>query len=259
MITISTTVAEHLKKMGACSEAVAYSENYDTAEEAWKSCLRGDWMLWIITKINKSNPWSEGRKKILGICLDCAETVHPLIHQCSRGHDEIRVLRRWVSGEVDVEEAIQARNRLYETNYANVPACKEQFMRIYLASRYGRIEQLRIVRKRLCDLGHVATSRWLDTERARVSDWGSLIDCRAKHALIDLDDVLTADCVISFTEEPGSVNGKRGGRHVEFGVALQAGKEASRCRMAGECLSLSPKSRVFRGCGISIGSYEPRK
>ena len=100
-------------------------------------------------------------------------------------------------------------------------------MKIYLAGRYGRLEQFRELRSNLHELGHIVTSRWLDTNWSRNVDSGSSAapeEHREKFALIDIQDVLSADCVINFTEEPDSTNGKRGGRHVEFGIALQAGK-----------------------------------
>lgn len=99
-------------------------------------------------------------------------------------------------------------------------------MKIYLAGRYGRREQLKSVRDELTRLGHEVTSRWLDTEWAPTDGSSSTAppEYREKYCLIDLEDVLASECVISFTEEPDSGNGKRGGRHVEFGVALQAGK-----------------------------------
>lgn len=45
-----------------------------------------------------------------------------------------------------------------------------------------------------------------------------------KWALEDLEDLMRADCCISFTCEPGKPQGRnRGGRHVEFGYALARG------------------------------------
>lgn len=80
-------------------------------------------------------------------------------------------------------------------------------MKIYLAARYGRRDEVREIRDELLALGHEVVSRWLDTD----SDNN------------DMEDLLSADCLISFAEEPSSPHG-RGGRHVEFGAALQAGK-----------------------------------
>lgn len=99
-------------------------------------------------------------------------------------------------------------------------------MKIYLAARYSRIEELRNLREELQRMGHEVTSRWLDTDWERTSNGSSVAppEYREKHCLIDLEDVRAADCCISFTEEPNSPHGKKGGRHVEFGVALQDGK-----------------------------------
>lgn len=100
-------------------------------------------------------------------------------------------------------------------------------MKIYLAARYGRRDQLRELRSFLQAMGHVVTSSWLDSE------WKSVGSDAPSHAppgerekacnqnLVDLDN---ADCCISFTEDPASADGKRGGRHVEFGYALAKGK-----------------------------------
>lgn len=100
-------------------------------------------------------------------------------------------------------------------------------MIVYLAARYSRRDELRQVRDELQRRGHVVSSRWLDTDWERRPDGGSTVapdEHRVRYCLIDLEDVLAADCLVSFTEEPNSVHGKRGGRHVEYGVALQAGK-----------------------------------
>jgi hypothetical protein len=90
-------------------------------------------------------------------------------------------------------------------------------MKAYLASRYSQREVLKAYREDLRRIGVEVTSRWLDT------DWpferGSSAtppEHREKYAVIDMEDIIAADMVISF-----SANGKgRGGRHVEFGVGL---------------------------------------
>lgn len=47
-------------------------------------------------------------------------------------------------------------------------------------------------------------------------------ELRAKFAMDDWEDVTSAHLVINFTEPPRS-NASRGGRHVEFGIALSRG------------------------------------
>lgn len=100
-------------------------------------------------------------------------------------------------------------------------------MRIYLCSRYSRRDEMRAVREQLQQRGHEVTSRWLDTDWERKDDSGSSAappEWREKYAAIDAVDVLSADCLVAFTEEPRSAVGSRGGRHVEFGIALAMNK-----------------------------------
>lgn len=111
-------------------------------------------------------------------------------------------------------------------------------MKVYLASRYGRREELCRYRAELEALGHDVTSRWLngthqipDAGTPIGDDGEALIEgddglasestalLREQFALEDVGDLLAADCVVSFTEPPRST-ASRGGRHVEFGMAV---------------------------------------
>jgi len=108
-------------------------------------------------------------------------------------------------------------------------------MKIYLAARYSRREELAQYRIELQELGHIVQARWLDGEH-QLSNDGTPIgesgealvevgqpECaaklRTKFALDDWEDVNAAELVISFTEAPRS-KPNRGGRHVEYGIAL---------------------------------------
>lgn len=114
-------------------------------------------------------------------------------------------------------------------------------MKIYLASRYSRRYELIGVRAVLEKLGHSVTSRWLNGDH-QISDTGlgptsRLGDDaeRIRFACEDWEDVLAADWVISFTEEPRAIN-SRGGRHVEFGAAMALNKR---------CIIVGPRENVF--------------
>lgn len=99
-------------------------------------------------------------------------------------------------------------------------------MKIYLASRYSRREELCEYRSQLRAMGHVVTSRWLDGNH-QVSDKGLSEQAaeadRTRFAVEDWEDLTAAEVCISFTEEPRTEL-TRGGRHVEFGGALAMGK-----------------------------------
>jgi len=99
--------------------------------------------------------------------------------------------------------------------------------RFYLAGRYGRREELLDYAADLVHRGHGVTSRWLGGgHQAEELDAGGNGDVARwpleqarRFALDDIEDVLAADGLIAFSEPPRST-ASRGGRHVEFGMAL---------------------------------------
>lgn len=99
-------------------------------------------------------------------------------------------------------------------------------MKIYLASRYSRFREMQDYRRDLEARGHIVTSRWINGGH-QIDDAGLSAQAkeseRVRFAEEDLADLLAAECVVSFTEPPRSTN-SRGGRHVEFGVAVGLGK-----------------------------------
>lgn len=111
-------------------------------------------------------------------------------------------------------------------------------MKIYLAARYSRAAELRGYRDFFQARGITVTSRWLDGGHT-LDDRGLSIEAeaseRTRFALEDWSDLMAANVVISFTEQPRSSN-SRGGRHVEFGGALAAKKK---------CIVIGPRENVF--------------
>jgi hypothetical protein len=87
-------------------------------------------------------------------------------------------------------------------------------MRLYLAARYHRREELGALARSIAELGHQVTSRWLNGFGQDDAD----------SALYDLTDVVVADALVLFTEKSARLRAQGGGRHVEFGYALYANK-----------------------------------
>lgn len=115
-------------------------------------------------------------------------------------------------------------------------------MKIYLASRYSRREELCGYREQLRTMGHEVQARWLDGKH-QLDNAGKPIggsgeklveedgdesteiknaQLRSKFAQDDWEDCMGADLQINFTEPPRS-SANRGGRHVECGIALARG------------------------------------
>jgi hypothetical protein len=94
-------------------------------------------------------------------------------------------------------------------------------MRIYLASRWSRIREMRAYANRLQDLGHEVVSSWVFRSEPNVKD---LDTPEAESVAIqDWRDVLRSDCVLLFAETPRTPT--RAGRMVELGIGIGAGKK----------------------------------
>ncbi len=117
-------------------------------------------------------------------------------------------------------------------------------MKIYLASRYSRREELLKYAQDLKAFGIEVTSRWINGNH-QIDYAGLSAEAKAaelqRFAEEDWEDLMAADCCVSFTEEPRSSN-SRGGRHVEFGAALARGKQ---------CVVIGPRENVFH-CLTSV-------
>jgi hypothetical protein len=112
-------------------------------------------------------------------------------------------------------------------------------MRIYLAARYERRFEMLGVAATLARAGHEVTSRWIEGGRGD--------DPAIVPAVEDLIQLSQADCLVSFTEDPQRkvAWAARGGRHVEFGVALATGKRL--------CV-VGPRENIFHHL-LSVEAY----
>ena len=136
-------------------------------------------------------------------------------------------------------------------------------MHIYLASRYGRLEELQNYRDILKELGHTITSRWVDgnhqwstEQQQKEAAEGRISQDAYVFADEDLHDLLDADTLISFTEHPTS-GYSRGGRHVEFGMALgwNAAFDLIVTRYQKRLIVVGPRENVFHNLP-SVEAYE---
>ncbi len=97
-------------------------------------------------------------------------------------------------------------------------------MKIYLAAAYNRMMEMRDVRDFLVNDGHEVTAQWIDGKESN--------DTSAA-AVMDVEDVRRADVLVAFSFERGTLT-TGGGRHVEFGIALERGIDIIVCGPKGE-------------------------
>ena len=95
-------------------------------------------------------------------------------------------------------------------------------MKIYIAARFSRRPECNALARKLMKMGHTITSRWVKPDSDHVMPTGLSQQAsdkeRTRFALEDIDDVMACDAMVSLMEEPR--NNSRGGRHVEFGIAI---------------------------------------
>ena len=107
-----------LKKLKACSEAVDWAEG-KTWEEMWTTCEHGDWMMWLLGKLNFP------KKRIVKInCRIIREqkagegTVWDLLTD-ERSRAYVELLERWAAGEEITEEQMAAAARAARAAWAD--------------------------------------------------------------------------------------------------------------------------------------------
>jgi hypothetical protein len=100
-----------LRLLSACSEAVAWAKTQKTFAAAWKTCARGDWMLWLASKLSGS-PESDARKKLVLAACACARLA---LKHVKLGEDRPRICiettEKWARGEdgITIDDVRKAR------------------------------------------------------------------------------------------------------------------------------------------------------
>lgn len=96
-------------------------------------------------------------------------------------------------------------------------------MKIYISARFGRREEAEALAVQLQGMGHTITSHWLWQTKPEMA-YGEGPDAVAEFATRDIAEVLDADTLVALSEPENNPWG-RGGRHVEFGVAIAFDKQ----------------------------------
>ena len=116
-------------------------------------------------------------------------------------------------------------------------------MEIYLAARYSRLDEMNTYAQQLRSEGHYVPAKWLlgehqaqETVDAVESATKSVPITGAGFAMDDINDIWSANALITFSETPRSGH-SRGGRHIEFGMAS--------CLEEAGGTSVGPRENVF--------------
>ena len=106
-----------LQRLNACKEARNWADG-KSLEEAWNTCERGDWMLWLCGKMIGKTGWPSRQELVLAACA-CAELSLPYIPD---GEDRprkcIEVTRAWAHGKASLEQVKNAAHPAYAAHAA---------------------------------------------------------------------------------------------------------------------------------------------
>jgi len=97
--TYDKSPTDVLRELDACSEAVEWMREL-SPDDAWAKCVRGDWMLWLLGRV-------DDRRNLVALVCQCARLALP--------HDKsgtaivaIETAERWVAGNADLDEVRRA-------------------------------------------------------------------------------------------------------------------------------------------------------
>lgn len=97
--TRSRTLAEQLRGLGACDEAVEWVRTQPSASVAWATCERGDWMFWLLAKLS-GPPESASRKALVLAACACARlSLSQVPAGETRPLTAIETAEAWARGE----------------------------------------------------------------------------------------------------------------------------------------------------------------
>jgi len=96
-------------------------------------------------------------------------------------------------------------------------------MKYYLAARYDRRKELQELAEHLKLHGMEVTSRWLEGNHESKEEQATNVE-KAQWAAEDWEDIGRSDTLVFFCDPPETPGAGRGGRNVEFGIALALNK-----------------------------------
>jgi hypothetical protein len=86
-----------LHEMSACQEAIDWAEQYDSLQEAWDACPRGDWMGWLLDRLEVNK-----KQKMKLYCMNMRLAL-PFTDD-KRVRHTIEVIEAWVEGKATAKD-----------------------------------------------------------------------------------------------------------------------------------------------------------
>ena len=134
------TIEALLRVLYACQEVRDWATG-KTLQEAWTTCDRGDWMLWLCARMIGQPGWPTHQEVVLAACACAAEALRYVDEGETRPREAIRITRLWCRGRATIG---QVRTAAHAASAAASAAADGA-----AAQTRSRLVSARIVRKML--------------------------------------------------------------------------------------------------------------
>jgi hypothetical protein len=98
---------QQLIEMDAHQEVIDWVEDR-TLEQAWNDCNRGDWMLWLLEKMEGKEGWLDEKEIMVLGCWCARRTLKYVPEEETRPLKAIEAKEAWTRGEITREEMVLA-------------------------------------------------------------------------------------------------------------------------------------------------------
>ena len=103
--------SDALRGLGACDDGIEWAATQPDAETAWRTCTRGDWMLWLLGRRHCERETLEHRA-LVAIACECARLALPhVLPGEMRPLRAIEAAERYARGEAISHEELRAAAR----------------------------------------------------------------------------------------------------------------------------------------------------
>jgi hypothetical protein len=119
------TFRDDLARIQACEPAIKWVGK-KTLEEAWATCERADWMVWLLFRIHDGGPWSDNRKRLMPMLCEIVREALPTFEKVypddKRPRNAIETLEAWARGEATQEEVERAARSAWAASASDTAA-----------------------------------------------------------------------------------------------------------------------------------------
>ena len=101
-----------LATLGACKDARSFCEG-KSISEAWNSCERGDWMLWLCALMAGKEGWPTRKQVVLASCACARKALKFVPEGETRPLEAIETAEKWANGNATLREVRAAAAAAY--------------------------------------------------------------------------------------------------------------------------------------------------